>query len=482
MGSPELQLLDDIENAKDLRYALEVYVDDFMAIIIPTSKAQVEHVARAVMAAIHDVFPASKIDADDPISEKKMKKGEGMMSTKKSLLGFEFDGIDKTLWLESEKRDVIITTLHKWIRAGSRHRGIPFKEFESIMAKIRHAFTALPAAIGLLSGTNSMLRKRPEWIYLHKEEILLQEIMLCKTLFLESTREPTRCKELIRSHPDFVGICDASSHGVGGIIVGETESCLPTVFRLQWPTDISNDIKSLSNPTGRITNSDLEMAGLLLLWLVIEATCGNLNERNIALFSDNSPTVSWVSRLTSRQSTVASRLLGALTLRLKHNKCCPLTPMHIKGDENAITDIPSRSFGSNTAWNFRSHHDLQIFFNTHFSLPKQNSWTVFQLNSKICMRVISILRMRPFELADWRRLPKIGQTIGPAGYAMSNLWELTLTYRIHRSNGNSELSLDSQQELELARLVQDERSKLAQSLGISRPLVRRSLWPVELTP
>jgi hypothetical protein len=275
------------------------------------------------------------------------------------------------------------------------------------------------------------------------------------------------------------------SHGVlGGIIVGEAESCIPTVFRLQWPTDISYDIKSLSNPTGRITNPDLEMAGLLLLWLVIEATCGNLIEKNIALFSDNSPTVSWVSRLTSRQSTVASRLLGlgALTLRLKHNKCCPLTPMHIKGDENAITDIPSRSFGSNTAWNFRSNHDLQIFFNTHFSLPKENSWTVFQLNSKIYMRVISILRMRPFELADWRRLPKVGQTIGPAGYAMSNLWELTLTYRIHHSNGNSELSLDSQQERELACLVQEERSKLAQSLGISRPLVRRSLWPVELTP
>ena len=285
-----------------------------------------------------------------------------------------------------------------------------------------------------------------------------------------------------RSHPDFVGICNASSHGVGGIIVGKVESCIPTVFCLQWPPDISNDIKSLSNPTGRITNSDLEMAGPLLLWLVIEATCENLIEKNIALFSNKSPTVSWVSRLTSRQSTVASRLLGALTLRLKHNKCCPLTPMHIKGDKNAITDILSRSFGSNTAWTFRTNHNLQIFFNTHFSLPKQNSWTVFQINTKISMRVISILRMRPFKLANWRRLAKIGQTIGPAGYAMSNLWDLTLTYRIHRSNGNSELLLDSQQELELARLVQDEWLKLAQSLGILRPLVRRSLWPEELSP
>ena len=63
--------------ASGLRYALEVYVDDFMAIIIPMSRAQVEHVARAVMAAIHDVFPANNINADDPILEKKLKKGEG---------------------------------------------------------------------------------------------------------------------------------------------------------------------------------------------------------------------------------------------------------------------------------------------------------------------------------------------------------------------------------------------------------------------
>ncbi len=170
MGSSELKMLEDTDIARGLRYALEVYVDDFMAIILPTSRAQVEHVARAVMATIHDVFPASNINADNPISEKKLKKGEGTMSTKKLLLGFEFDGINKTLWLESEKRDVIVTTLHKWIRAGSRHRGIPFEEFESIMAKIRHAFTALPAAIGLLSGTNSMLQKHPEWIYLQEKK------------------------------------------------------------------------------------------------------------------------------------------------------------------------------------------------------------------------------------------------------------------------------------------------------------------------
>ena len=139
------------------------------------------------MAAIHYVFPASNIDENDPILEKKLKKGEGTMSKKKSLLGFEFDGIKKTLWLESEKRDIIITTLQKWIRAASRHRGIPFKEFELIMAKIQHAFMALPAAISLLSGTNSMLA---EWIYLYTtKRVYYKKSYWCKktSLSLETT-------------------------------------------------------------------------------------------------------------------------------------------------------------------------------------------------------------------------------------------------------------------------------------------------------
>jgi hypothetical protein len=71
-----------------------------MSIVIPTSQEQLEHVAMAVMTGIHDVFPANIIDADDPISEKKLLKGEGQYLLFKMLLGFDFDGKCKTMWLE----------------------------------------------------------------------------------------------------------------------------------------------------------------------------------------------------------------------------------------------------------------------------------------------------------------------------------------------------------------------------------------------
>ena len=86
---------------KSMRYLIEVYVDDCMAIVIPTKKEDVTHVGRAVMHGIHDVFPADDNDENDPISEKKLFKREGEMSTTKTILGFDFDGIEKTMWLES---------------------------------------------------------------------------------------------------------------------------------------------------------------------------------------------------------------------------------------------------------------------------------------------------------------------------------------------------------------------------------------------
>jgi len=134
--------------------------------------------------------------------------------------------------------------------------------------------------------------------------VLLAAVAGCPTLLRESLNSPTGCRELASGWPDYIGVCDASSHGVGGVVFGETESCLPTVFRWEWSPEVKEAYHSK-----RITNSDLEMAGLLFLWLVIESVCGNLREKHVALFSDNSPMVGWVRRLATRGSLVSAHLI-----------------------------------------------------------------------------------------------------------------------------------------------------------------------------
>jgi hypothetical protein len=88
------------------------------------------------------------------------------------------------------------------------------------------------------------------------------------------------------------------------------------------------------------------MAGLLLLWLSLEGVAPDMAHKHVALFSDNSPTLSWVAKMASKKSRIAAQLVCALAFRVNLKQACPFTPVHIPRMENALTNIPSRSVGA----------------------------------------------------------------------------------------------------------------------------------------
>jgi hypothetical protein len=104
-------------------------------------------------------------------------------------------------------------------------------------------------------------------------------------------------------------VINASSHSVRGIIIGEISECPPMVFCLSWPPDITANVVTDSNPQGSITNLDLELAGLIILWLMMEHDCICLAERRVVLLSNNTPSVSWVQRMAVHSSIVAEQLI-----------------------------------------------------------------------------------------------------------------------------------------------------------------------------
>ena len=302
-----------------------------------------------------------------------------------------------------------------------------------------------------------------------------------RTLLKESICKPTLCKELVNGWPGYVAIVDASGHGVGIVVVGESLPCAPTVCRVEWPEAIKKNIVSDSNPDGKITNSDLESAGALLAWLVVECTCDITPGTHVAIYSDNDATVVRIRKRKSK-ARIAGALIRALSLRLKYAQASPLTPLRIQGKRNMITDVPSRSFGSEPAWHWRTHEEFYTNFNAMFPLPSQHSWNVFVLNFDVFMRVVCVLQMQDLSLDEWRRLPKIGRYIGPTGPALFGLWEWTHTWRIPLSKSGAESSQPLQDSSELDFLVTEGKSKLQQSLRTSLPLARRSVWPATLTP
>jgi hypothetical protein len=73
----------------------------------------------------------------------------------------------------------------------------------------------------------------------------------------ESMSSHTLCKRFDCAWPDIIGITDASSFGVGSIIIGEHLPLSPMVFQLLLHPEVPQAVMSTTNPTGSITNSDL---------------------------------------------------------------------------------------------------------------------------------------------------------------------------------------------------------------------------------
>ena len=190
----DFETLPDRSANMKLSYVVEAFVDDYIAIAIPTSKEQLAHVVTAVMSGIHDVFPVDSEDENDPISLKKLRLLEAMWALEKDILGFGFDGIEKTIWLEEVKRDALLTKLNQWCHSAQNGRGgIPFQEFELITSKLRHAFTSIPNGRGLMTPFNRILRRKPKFVFLGKNKALLTAVRDCRTLLRVSTLAPTKC-------------------------------------------------------------------------------------------------------------------------------------------------------------------------------------------------------------------------------------------------------------------------------------------------
>jgi hypothetical protein len=86
--------------------------------------------------------------------------------------------------LEVAKREKLLTVLKGWIHSGKQGTvDIPFKEFESVMAKLHHAFTCIPAGVGLLLPCNCILKLQPPYVYFHRNLKALNAIEGCGTPF-----------------------------------------------------------------------------------------------------------------------------------------------------------------------------------------------------------------------------------------------------------------------------------------------------------
>ncbi|EJK54567.1 hypothetical protein THAOC_25793, partial [Thalassiosira oceanica] len=93
--------------------------------------------------------------------------------------------------------------------------------------------------------------------------------------------------------------------GTGETSAGATG---PILWRFKFPDDVAARLVSWSNPSGSITNSDLELAGVLGNNMIL-AQETDLTEQTSATGTDNLPALSWTTKQAVSSTGPASYLL-----------------------------------------------------------------------------------------------------------------------------------------------------------------------------
>jgi hypothetical protein len=251
------------------------------------------------------------------------------------------------------------------------------------------------------------------------------------------------------------------------------------VWRVAWPADITALYEA-----GHLTINDLEMAGLLLHYLVLEQLGLDLEDAHSATWCDNTSATAWVRRQHAKASVVAQRLLRALYLRHAATKSSPLAPWSIAGANNKMADLASRSFKRGGKGNFKlNNSEFLTKFNTSFPLSQAASWHMHRLNIKLCSLVFAELRLERQPMGLWLRLARPEPNFGATGHG--SLPSLGSTSPSSKTAPN-QTGLHSSKPLPLGYAMETPDEKIALALSEFRkrwqPSPRPSNWTLNKVP
>jgi hypothetical protein len=159
--TPETPARQQTSNGPDYQMSA-VYVDDFiLAAVEDTKGTLLKRTARATLHAIHSVFqPPSSTNmpgAKDPVSEKKLAKGDARWDTEKEILGYLLDGVNRTVQLPPDRAKDLLAELKNILRK----QRVPLKRFRSIAGRLQHAARILPAARAFFTPSTTLYGASP---------------------------------------------------------------------------------------------------------------------------------------------------------------------------------------------------------------------------------------------------------------------------------------------------------------------------------
>lgn len=232
------------------------------------------------------------------------------------------------------------------------------------------------------------------------------------TILLHQISErPTHCKPLVHGAPGYLAYVDACNFGVGDAwLPGTTNAFHPTMWQFQWPATIQTGVIMDKNPNGTITIDNLKLTGFFVFqFLALKELIGLSTHQHIAVWCDNTPTISWVRKMKSSKSAIGQRLAEVLSLQMRINE---VSPLPIVGIRINLAELVPHSFTNSS----QPHAALALVFSPiSINLSQNTNWHLFQLLEKIVSRVCSQLLNKQLPMALQKRLPKRKSRIGSLG-------------------------------------------------------------------
>jgi hypothetical protein len=154
---------------------------------------------------------------------------------------------------------------------------------------------------------------------------------------------PVPLHPLIPRAPDVLAASDASKMGMGGFWVTHHPVQIEEVQGYLWhspiPLDVQDQLVSIHNPQGSLTNSNLELMALLLTAILAQTTMSKPHP-NIVVASDNIPAISWVRKGTTTSVKAPAYLLQLLAAA-RHAAPFSLTSVYTPVVSNKLADCCS---------------------------------------------------------------------------------------------------------------------------------------------
>jgi hypothetical protein len=404
-------------------------MDDFIA-LAQGPPSTLSAVRSTLFYSIDEVFrPLQMADnttqRKHPISIKKLNLGDGQWSHRKIILGWVVDTQRETIELPPHRANRLIEILTLLLH----RRRVSLRQWQKYLGELRSMVLALPGGRGLFStlytGITSITHQKRVRISRPIRDSLSDFFALATDL----CNRPTRLGEIVDSVPVAFGTADASGQGMGGVWLSAMPDFCPILWRAPFPPNIQCRLITDDNPTGSITNSDLELAGQIAAQ---DALLQNFDcrERTLAVFTDNISARAWQRKGSHATLGPSAYLLRLLSLHQRHYRY-NATFDYLPGPLNVMADDASR------LWTL-SNSDLLTRFNTLY--PQNQPWQLYILRPEILSALTTALLCKRSDLALCLPAPSPETLPGFAGPHIVKAWvslHSARTSGIHYSTSKS---------------------------------------------